>query len=85
MSAKVKVVQSASAVLDNNEIAVEVLAQSIVDIAAGMAAIKKSRLNERALFVLLRDATGLSMTDLKRTLASLEQLEELFLKKKVTK
>jgi hypothetical protein len=74
-------------VTQNNEnpIATEILAESIVEISKAMKQIKSSRLNERALLVLLKDATALNFNEIKRVLDSLETLEDMFLKKKRTR
>lgn len=60
----------------------EVLAESIVAIAAGMKKIRAGRLGERALVVLLKDSTGVAQYEIKKVLDGLESLEATYLKKK---
>lgn len=62
-------------------IAVEILAQSIVDIGEGMRRINSSRLNRHALLVLLKSASGQSMSSIGSVLNALENLEATYLKK----
>lgn len=68
-----------------NEVPVEVPEQAIIDLANAGKLLLKSRLNERALLVLLKDSSGVSMSDIKLVLDNLATLDEAFLKPKVKK
>jgi len=61
---------------------VEVLAESIKTISDGMKKIRAGRLNDRALTVLLKDATGVPLYEIKRILDGIEGLEALYLRGK---
>lgn len=65
-----------------NPIAVELIEQAIVDVAAGMKRINASRLNRRAITALIKDATGLNKTTIETVLNNLDDLERMYLKKK---
>jgi hypothetical protein len=68
-------------VLEGKEpVPAEIIAESIVKIADGVQSIKASRLNDRALIVLLKDETGLSARDIKTVIKALEDLKRLYLK-----
>ncbi len=60
----------------------EIIAEDICTIAEGMRAIRKGRLNEKALIVLLCHDTDLGVGTIKTVLASLDGLEDTYLKKK---
>lgn len=68
------------------EIPTEVLAQSILEISLGVKKLLDGRLNERALNVLLREATGVGIAEIKKVLDALEHLDQRYLKpsKKIT-
>lgn len=63
----------------------ELLATSIRDIARGFARVESSGLNRRALTVLLKDSTGVSMNDIDRVLNALRGLEKNYCIPKVAK
>lgn len=63
-----------------DEVPTEILAKSIEKIANGYDVMNKSRLNKRALLILLRDASGVSMTEIQKVLNGLENLKKLYLK-----
>ena len=63
----------------------EVIAQSIVDIAAGMKRLNAGRLNRNALVLLLHHASRVGMRDIERVLEGLDSLERLYLKPKQVK
>lgn len=67
-----------------DEVATEVIANAIVEIADGVRRIRSGRLNDRALFLLIQSATAGSVTirDIKAVLDGIESLEATFLKKK---
>lgn len=62
------------------EIPVEILAKSISDIAKGMKQISESRLSKRALMLLIRDSSNVSLGEIERVLKSLDSLERVYLK-----
>lgn len=62
---------------------IEVLESSIVEIAKAMKVINSTRLTRRSLVALLHDNSKLPKRDIEIVLNNLDQLEELFLKKKV--
>lgn len=76
-----------------DEIPTEVLADSIVAIAAGMKKLRSGRLSDRALFLLIQDASPnlggkygrspLPVKTIKAVFDGIESLERSFLKKKV--
>lgn len=75
MSQKVKIIR--------NEIdpePVEVIAQSIADVADAMKAIHRTRLSLRAVALLVKDQTNLGMGDIFKVLNSLQSLEKQYLK-----
>ena len=70
--------------LNREIIPTEVLADSIVEIAGAMKKLKDSRLTERAVHVLIKDAcpSHIGMTEVKAVLKALNELESLYIKKK---
>lgn len=72
---KVTVIQS------EKEVPLEILATSIQKISKSMDEIKKSRLTDRAIMVLMKDLTKLSERDIRRVMDSLLDLERVFIKK----
>lgn len=73
---KIKIVQK-----ENEEpVAVEILAQSILKIAQAVEKMNKSKLTCRAICVLLKDASGESMSSVRNILNSLNNLQKLYLK-----
>jgi hypothetical protein len=58
----------------------EVLADAIVRVSEGVAALNKSGLNQRAVVVLLHDYTGLPMTAIRRVLNALPELKGMYCK-----
>lgn len=62
------------------ESSLEAIADHVAVIAEVGKMIKNSRLKERAILLLLKDATGLSMTDISRVLDALPKLEMKYLK-----
>jgi hypothetical protein len=67
---------------DEAPVAVEILAESIVQIANGMRRINASRLTRGALVVLLKDATGLAKHQIITVLNALDRLEAVYCKPK---
>jgi predicted transcriptional regulator len=72
----IKIVQKENA----EPIAVEVIAQSIKKISDTMEQINKSKLSNRAIRVLLRDASGESMKSIENILGGLSSLRKYYLK-----
>lgn len=65
---------------DAPEVGVELLAQSIQDIADGMAAIRKTRLSDRALLLLLSHSSGVGQKDVQKVLGAMDTLASRYLK-----
>jgi len=67
----------------NPEIPVEVLAQAIVDLSAAFKKVQNGPLSQRALVLLIQDATSpkVSQDDIKRVLNVLPELENIFVRK----
>lgn len=66
------------------EESVELLAQSIIQVAEGFEAMKKSALSERALIVLLQDGIGagnITKSQIKLVLEALPRLKAWYIKK----
>lgn len=63
-----------------NPIPAEILAKSIQDIAAGMARIRTTRLNDKAVEFLIHHASGVPVTQVRLVLNSLDNLEAVYLK-----
>jgi hypothetical protein len=66
---------------DDEPVPTEVLATAILEISEGMMKINSGKLNRRALLVLLKDASGVSMSDIDKVLNHLEDLGKTYLKK----
>lgn len=74
------------------EVAVEVIADSIVAIAEGIRRLRNTRLTDRALFLLIQDAapsiggkyktSPVTLKEIKAVFEGIESLERTFLKKK---
>ena len=62
------------------EVPFEVMAQSISDISKFAQAVKKSRLNEKAILVLVQHATDVSQNTIKAVIDALADLERKYLK-----
>ena len=60
----------------------EIIAQSIKKLADGVRAMDTSGLSERAIIILLRDASGLGKREIENVLWALRSLERLYLKTK---
>lgn len=78
---KVNVIQKA----DTEEVPVEILAQSIEAIAAGMKKINASRLKRDAVVILLQAQTGVNRNDIRAVMDGLDSLERKWLKPKTAK
>lgn len=63
-------------------IAAEVIASSIVEIAAGMRKINETRLTRRAIITLIHERSKVPRTQIEAVLDNLDSLETTWLKKK---
>jgi hypothetical protein len=63
-------------------IAVELLAQSIADIAEGMRQVSASRLTRAALITLIHERSKVARRNIELVLNNLDQLEQIWLKPK---
>lgn len=72
---KVEVVQD-----EKEVISVKILAKSIKDIADAATRMEKAGLNRRAMLVLLKDASGVSMAEIGRVIDAQRDLARIFLK-----
>lgn len=63
---------------EGQQVPVEIIAQSIVEIAAGMARINTSRLNRRAVVILLNAETKVPQYQIERVLNSMGDLEKTY-------
>lgn len=76
MAGKVKVVQT-----DEQEIPVEILAESIKEIAAGVKKLRSGKLNDRAIILLISDNCNVGRPAIRKVLESMETLAATYLKK----
>lgn len=53
----------------------EILADAIIRISDGLSQLQRSGLNNKAIMVLVKDATGLAMRDIKLVIDSLARLK----------
>lgn len=75
---KFKVVQNAQT--PDEEVPTEIIAQAIVKISEGFEKIRNSGLKQRALCILLRDASGVSLEQITAVLRGLEDLKRLYVR-----
>lgn len=66
---------------DKPEVPAEVLAQSIETIAIGFRKLSATRLNRRGLMLLIKDASGVGMSEIELVLSAVENLDKRYLKK----
>jgi hypothetical protein len=59
---------------------IEIIAQSIIDIDAAMKAINNTRLSRRAVVLLIKDQTNLSIGDINRVLTAIGELKKYYIK-----
>lgn len=76
--AKLNVIQN-----DGEEIAAEVIAQSIVDISHAMKVLNGTRLTRAAIVTLIHEKSKVARKTIEIVLNNLDSLEETWLKKKV--
>lgn len=67
----------------NDQVPAEILASSIKKIAESFKRMRKAGLSDRAIVVLLHDASGVGKPAIKDVLMGLDSLEKLYLKKGV--
>lgn len=72
MAKKIEVEQS------EKEISTKILAESIVQISADMKKLAQSGLNRKAIVVLLKHATGLTMIDIEKVLDGMVDLRAMY-------
>lgn len=60
----------------------EVIAASIIEVANGFKRLNECRLNKRVIILLIKDLTGLPMSDIEKVLNAAQQLEKQFIKSK---
>jgi len=58
----------------------EIIAQAIIDIAAGMKKINEGRLGRHALIVLIKDRSGVSQTNIKLVLDAITDLKRAYIR-----
>lgn len=63
---------------DADGVPITTLAEAVVEISKSVAKLRASGLNERAIVVLVKHETGISMADITRVLRALEKLEEKY-------
>lgn len=78
-----------------HEIPTEILATSIVAISEGIKKLRRGRLTDRALFLLIQDAAPtvggkyrndkLAIREIRATLEGMESLERIFIRKPIAK
>lgn len=68
---------------EGEPIAVEIMEQAIVDIAAAMKRFEASRLTRRAIVILIQSKTNLNRSDISTVMDSLASLESDWLKPKI--
>ena len=61
----------------------EVIAAAIIEISAAIKKMDAGRLKRRAILVLLRDQTGLPMSEIERVLNAIGDLEKDYVKPKI--
>lgn len=65
---------------EENPEPMEIIAKSIIDIAAAFKKLENSRLQSRAILLLLKDATGISMGEIDKVLKAAANLEKTYIK-----
>jgi MinD superfamily P-loop ATPase len=65
---------------EENPEPLELIAKSIIDIAQGFERLKSSKLKQRVIVLLIRDKTGVSITDIERVLDVASDLKKHFIK-----
>ena len=66
---------------EKNPEPVEVIAKSIIEISRGFQKMKDSRLNQRAIILLIKDLSGVQMGEIEKVLNAAASLEKWFIKK----
>lgn len=65
---------------EENPESIELIAESIIKVAEGFNIINNSRLERRAVLLLLRDITGLNMGDIAKVLDAAPKLKHYYIK-----
>lgn len=65
---------------EQNPEPLEVLAQSIIEVSEAAQRFNNSRLKSRAILVLIKDITGLSMRDIETVLNAAAKLKDVYIK-----
>lgn len=65
---------------ENEDLPLELLAEHVAKLASIGKQLKASKLKERLILLLLKDMTGISMTDIGEVLKALPKLEQRYLK-----
>ena len=60
--------------------AIEVIAQSVIDVSEAMKKIRSGKLTDRALILLIQDTCGVNQSDIKRVLDACEVLGHRYTK-----
>lgn len=72
-------IKETAAVAEQLNIAMEEIAEGIKQLSAGMHAVAKGRLKEKALLVLLSHASGLPQGTVQKVVTAMQQLEKTYL------
>lgn len=67
---------------EKNPEPMEIIANSIIEVSRGFQKFNDSKLNKRAILVLIKDLTGLPMGEIERVLNAAASLEKWFIKQK---
>lgn len=68
--------------VEGEEVSTEILATNIIAISTGIKKMRAGRLNDRALILLIHDASGVGKPAIRDVLNTLESLETIYCKKK---
>lgn len=67
---------------EQNPEPMEIIASAIIEVSEAVKKINNSRLQPRVIKLLIKDITGLSLTDIEKVLNAAASLENMFIKKK---
>jgi hypothetical protein len=67
-------------ILPDDDVAPTVLAQAIVDIAKGADCLLNGPLSRRAVYLLIRDRSGVSLGDIESVLTAAAELKDVYVK-----
>lgn len=68
-------------IIEEEAVGAEVLAQAICDVSAAAKKLLSSRLSRRAIALLIKDRSGVSMADIDKVLDGAAELERAYVKK----